>query len=69
MSTTLANVIGIESIAPAIVFVILYVPLLGWFVLQSMKRPTYVYVILALFCASEYRGLLLSHAIEAKICD
>ena len=53
-ATTLAHAIGIESLPPAIVFAILYVPLLGWFVLQSVKRPTYVYVVLALFCASEY---------------
>ena len=66
-TTTLAHVIGIESIAPAIVFAILYVPLLAWFVLQSIKRPTYVYVVLALFCSSECPVLHISPANEGMI--
>jgi hypothetical protein len=49
-----AKYFGIESLAAAIVFAILYVPFFGWFVRQSIRRPTYVFIILALFCASKY---------------
>jgi hypothetical protein len=51
--TNFAKYFGIESLAAAIVFVILYVPFFGWFVRQSIGRPTYVYLVLSLFCASE----------------
>jgi len=46
-----AHYFGIETIAGAAIFAAAYVPLLGWFILQSIKRPTYVFVVLSLFCA------------------
>ena len=49
-----AKAYGIESVAGAVVFAVLYVPFFGWFVRQSIGRPTYVFIILALFCASQY---------------
>jgi len=46
-----AKVYGIESVAGAVIFAILYVPFFVWFVRKSIGRPTYVFIILALFCA------------------
>ncbi len=51
--TSYADAYGYSSIASAIVFTIAYVPLCGIFVLQSFKNPTYVYVMLSIFCASK----------------
>ncbi|KIM49901.1 hypothetical protein M413DRAFT_439029 [Hebeloma cylindrosporum] len=42
---------GIHSVPVAIIFAVLYIPLLGWFVRQSFARPTYVHFVLSLFCA------------------
>lgn len=47
-----AHEYGIHSVAAAIIFAILYIPLFGWFVRQSLARPTYVYFVLTFFCAS-----------------
>jgi len=47
-----AHEFGIHSVAAAIIFAILYIPLFGWFVRQSFARPTYVHFVLGLFCAS-----------------
>ncbi|KAJ7060301.1 hypothetical protein C8F01DRAFT_1142222 [Mycena amicta] len=41
---------GIHSTAAAIVFAVLYIPLASWFVRQSLKNTTYVYIALTLFC-------------------
>jgi hypothetical protein len=46
-----AHAFGIHSVAAAIIFAILYIPLFGWFVRQSFARPTYVHFVLAFFCA------------------
>lgn len=46
-----ANHSGIDSVAGAVIFAILYVPLLGFFLRQSFARPTYVFVALAVFSA------------------
>jgi len=35
-----AKVIGIESVAAAVVFAILYVPFAGFFVFKSFTHPT-----------------------------
>jgi len=45
-----AHAFGIETLAPAIVFVVLYAPLFAWFLFQSIRRPTYVYFVLTFFC-------------------
>jgi hypothetical protein len=53
MSVNYAHAIGFDSVAAAAIFAVLYVPLLGWFILQSFKHPTYVHIVLSLFCASK----------------
>jgi len=45
-----AHYVGIESLAGAIVFAILYAPLLVIFIRKSFTHPTYVHYILTLFC-------------------
>ncbi|KAJ7067483.1 hypothetical protein C8F01DRAFT_980251 [Mycena amicta] len=45
-----AALFGIHSTAAAIVFALLYIPLACWFVRQSVKNTTYVYITLTLFC-------------------
>lgn len=49
----LAKAFGFESVGAAIVFAILYIPLLGWYIRQSFARPTYVHFVLVVFCGSE----------------
>ncbi|KAF5318140.1 hypothetical protein D9619_012044 [Psilocybe cf. subviscida] len=46
-----AKAIGFDSLAAAIIFTIIYVPLEGWFLLKSFTRPTYVHFALSFFCA------------------
>ncbi|KIK02650.1 hypothetical protein K443DRAFT_5931 [Laccaria amethystina LaAM-08-1] len=46
-----AHAIGFKSVPAAAVFAALYVPLFGWYVLQSIRNPTYVLIVLSLFCA------------------
>jgi hypothetical protein len=46
-----AKLFGFHSVAAAIIFAILYVPLFGWMSRMSFVRPTYVYSVLTLFCA------------------
>ncbi|PBK85470.1 hypothetical protein ARMGADRAFT_1128853, partial [Armillaria gallica] len=46
-------------IAAAIVFAIAYVPLCGFFVLQSFKNPTYVHVMLSIFCAIRFVAFII----------
>lgn len=56
MSTSIdyGSLSGIHSEAAAIVLAIAYAPLLVWFIRQSIKQPTYVHIVLALFCASTF---------------
>ncbi|KDR82181.1 hypothetical protein GALMADRAFT_135541 [Galerina marginata CBS 339.88] len=49
-----AKAFGFHSVAGAIVFAVLYVPLFGWFLRQSFARPNYVYFMLTFFCTSEF---------------
>ncbi|KAG5338272.1 hypothetical protein C0989_007781 [Termitomyces sp. Mn162] len=46
MSTKInyAKILGVESVAPAAVFAVAYLPLFVWFVRQSIGRPTYVFI-------------------------
>ena len=48
-----AKVYGIESVPAAVVFAVVYAPLLAWFTFQTIRRPTYALSVLSLFCASE----------------
>ena len=58
-----AHAIGFDSVAAAVIFAILYVPLFGWFILQSFKHPTYVHIVLSLFCASEFFLKHIAHIV------
>ena len=58
-----AHAIGFDSVAAAVIFAILYVPLFGWFILQSFKHPTYVHIVLSLFCASEFFLKHIAHVV------
>ncbi|KAG6852468.1 hypothetical protein C0991_011738 [Blastosporella zonata] len=40
-----AKYLGVESVAAAVIFAIAYTPLFIWFILQSIKRLTYVWQI------------------------
>jgi hypothetical protein len=45
-----AAAVGIHSLAGAIVFTVLYVPLLAFFSLKCFTHPTYVHYVLTFFC-------------------
>ncbi|KAH9483428.1 hypothetical protein JR316_0002895 [Psilocybe cubensis] len=49
-----AEVLGFHSVAAAVVFAALYIPLLGWFIRQSYFRPTYVHFVLVFFCTTGF---------------
>ena len=59
-STNYAKYFGIESLPAAIVFTILYVPLLVFYILQAIRRRTRVYFMLVLFCLSMF-PIISSH--------
>lgn len=48
-----AKAYGYHSLAAAIIFAILYFPLLAYFIFQSFARPTYVHTVMVVFCSSE----------------
>lgn len=54
MSINYANYAGIykSELAGAIIFAVIYVPLFFFNVIRSIRRPTYVLIVLALFCLS-----------------
>ncbi|OBZ65082.1 hypothetical protein A0H81_14930, partial [Grifola frondosa] len=45
-----AQIEGIHSLGGAIVFAIIYIPLFIFYVLRSIRYPTYVFIVLSLFC-------------------
>lgn len=49
---------GIQSLAAAVIFTILYVPLIGLYLFQAIRRRTQVYILLTLFCLSKCPTLL-----------
>lgn len=55
-----AKAYGIDSRAGAVIFAVLYVPLLLLFIGRAISRPTYVYVVIAFFSASEHLFHLLT---------
>ncbi|KAJ7243576.1 hypothetical protein B0H12DRAFT_1325768 [Mycena haematopus] len=59
MSYDYASAFGIHSVAAAAIFTAIYVPLGLWFVRQSIKNTTYVYIILTLFCAMRLTAFIL----------
>ncbi|KAH7889547.1 hypothetical protein F5I97DRAFT_1924083 [Phlebopus sp. FC_14] len=59
MAINYASYAGIHSLAAAVIFAIIYGPLLAFFVLKSVQRPTYVYIILALFSTVRVTAFIL----------
>jgi hypothetical protein len=45
---------GIFNVPAAIVFAVAYGLLLPFYIFRSAKHPTFVYIVLAVFCASTY---------------
>jgi len=54
-----AKAYGIDSVAGAVIFAILYVPFLFFFIRQAISRPTYVYIVISLFCAIRVGAFVL----------
>ncbi|KAJ7187343.1 hypothetical protein C8R46DRAFT_981646 [Mycena filopes] len=54
-----ASIFGIHSVAGAAIFAVVYFPLGLWFVRQSIRNTTYVYIILALFCAMRVTAYII----------
>lgn len=63
-----AKAYGIESVAGAVIFAILYVPLLVLYIRQAILRPTYVFVVIALFCAVRIAAFVL-RALLASVAE
>ncbi|KAG5636341.1 hypothetical protein H0H81_008363 [Sphagnurus paluster] len=61
-----ADFFGIHSIAAAVIFAVAYVPLAGWFAIQSFGRPTYVFLILTFFCAIRIAGFIIRAILAAS---
>ncbi|KAF7366919.1 hypothetical protein MSAN_00950600 [Mycena sanguinolenta] len=59
MSYDYASAFGIHSVAAAVIFAVLYLPLSLWFIRQSIKNTTYVYIILTLFCAMRLTAFII----------
>ncbi|KAK6974361.1 hypothetical protein R3P38DRAFT_2812103 [Favolaschia claudopus] len=45
-----AKAFGFQSIPAAVIFAVVYLPLFLWFIRQSIKNTTYVYISLSIFC-------------------
>ncbi|OCH93466.1 hypothetical protein OBBRIDRAFT_724693 [Obba rivulosa] len=58
-SINYARLDGIHSLAGAIVFAIAYVPLFFYYLLQSTRRPTYVFIMLTVFCTIRITSFIL----------
>ncbi|KAJ7450835.1 hypothetical protein FB451DRAFT_1374592 [Mycena latifolia] len=59
VSIDYAAAFGIESVAAAAIFAALFLPLGFWFVRQSIKNTTYVYIVLTLFCAMRVTAYII----------
>ena len=53
------EVFGIHSVAAAAIFAVLYAFLLPYYIFRAFRNPTYVLIILSLFCASKPNALLI----------
>ncbi|KAH7914004.1 hypothetical protein BJ138DRAFT_1080382 [Hygrophoropsis aurantiaca] len=54
-----ANYLEINSLAGAVIFAVLYFPLLVFFLMKAISRPTYVYIILTLFATVRFTAFIL----------
>jgi len=66
---TIARAIGIQTVAPAAVFAALYVPLLAFFVFQAIRRPTYVYTVLSVFCTIRITAFIIRAILAGNVTD
>jgi len=60
---------GIESVAGAVIFAIVYVPLVLFYIRQSIARPTYVYIVLSIFCAVRIAAFVLRALLAGVATD
>jgi hypothetical protein len=49
-----AAAFGFHSVAASAIFAVLFLAMGLWFVRQSIKNTTFVYIVLTLFCASAW---------------
>ncbi|KAH7890189.1 hypothetical protein F5I97DRAFT_1850976 [Phlebopus sp. FC_14] len=64
-----ASAAGIDSVAGAVIFAVLYAPLLLFYIRQSIARPTYVFIVLALFCAVRIAAFVLRALLAGVAAD
>ncbi|KJA22237.1 hypothetical protein HYPSUDRAFT_77442 [Hypholoma sublateritium FD-334 SS-4] len=64
-----AEAFGYHSEAAAILFAVLYLPLFCFFCFQSFARPTYVHVVMAVFCAIRIAAFVLRSVLVAVAAD
>ncbi|KAI6016189.1 hypothetical protein EDC04DRAFT_2577849 [Pisolithus marmoratus] len=64
-----AKAYGIESVAGAVVFAIIYVPLFFLYIRQAIVRPTYVFIVIAFFCAVRIAAFILRALLAAVVTD
>jgi len=62
-----AKAVGIESLAGAVIFTILYIPVLLWFVRKSFVHPTHVHFTLTLFCTIRVVAFAIRAALAASV--
>ncbi|KAJ7246776.1 hypothetical protein B0H12DRAFT_1053639 [Mycena haematopus] len=60
---------GMHSVAAAAIFAVLFFPLGCWFVRQSIKNTTYVYIILTLFCAMRVTAYIIRAIMANSISE
>jgi len=63
------SLFGIESLAAAVVFVILYVPFFVYFFAKAIARPNYVYIIITFFCAVRITAFILRSLLASVEAD
>ncbi|KAF9021432.1 hypothetical protein BDZ89DRAFT_1199958, partial [Hymenopellis radicata] len=61
-----AEAYGYSSLAAAIVFAIVYIPLLGFFIFKSIIARTSVYTSLSIFCLTRVAGFII-RAVEIDV--
>ncbi|KAH7924096.1 hypothetical protein BV22DRAFT_1130132 [Leucogyrophana mollusca] len=60
---------GIDSVAGAVIFAIIYFPLLLFYIKQAIARPTYVFIVLSLFCAVRIAAFVLRALLAGVTSD
>jgi hypothetical protein len=61
-----AKASGIDSVAAAVIFAVLYAFLLPYFILRAVRNPTYVLIILTLFCAIRVTAFVMRAVLAAS---